>query len=182
MVESQKLYKVTIKNENGMKIPNVPPYIEGEHIWSYLSRLALSNGFCDTNHFLNRLLLDETDSRWKRFRKMQYDVPTDRLEIISVEGFQEWIAESTLYSFMLPFMGLSEQGNRIRRYAEPYHLKQSMLYSTAPLVRRLRICPECLKEDQQEEMIHLHLRCPALKSVRYMDVLWPNLKVITEWS
>ncbi len=157
MVESQKLYKVTIKNENGMKIPNVPPYIEGEHIWSYLSRLALSNGFCDTNHFLNRLLLDETDSRWKRFRKMQYDVPTDRLEIISVEGFQEWIAESTLYSFMLPFMGLSEQGNRIRRYAEPYHLKQSMLYSTAPLVRRLRICPECLKEDQQEGMIHLHL-------------------------
>lgn len=157
VVESQKFYKVNIKNEYGMKIPNVPPYIEGEHIWSYLSRLALLNGFGDTNNFLNRLFLDENDSKWKHFRKMQYDVPTDRLEIISVEGFEEWIAESTLYSFMLPFMGLSEQGNRIRRYAESYHLKQSVLYSTEPLVRRLRICPECLKFDQQEGMIHLHL-------------------------
>lgn len=157
VIEHKKLHKVNIKNKCGMKIPNIPPYIGGEHIWSYLSRLAIANGFCDTNHFINNLFFDEKDSKWKYFKKMQYDVSVERLGIFSVEGYDNWIAESTLYNFMLPFMGVSEQGNRIRRYAEPYHLKQSLMYSTAPLVRKLRICPECLKNDQQEGLVLLHL-------------------------
>lgn len=158
VVESQKLYKVNIKNGNGMKIPNVPPYIEGEHIWSYLSRLADMNGFDNTDRFLCELSSTSERKHWRNFQKFPYDASTPIIgNMLEIDGKEDWVVSTTLADALRISESLNAQGIRVRRYSEDVIRDGGFIFTGGNIVTRMKICPECRKEDIKTSMFHYHL-------------------------
>ena len=165
VVESQKLYKVNIKNGNGMKIPNVPPYIEGEHIWSYISRLADMNGFDNTDRFLCELSSTSERKHWRNFQKFPYDASTPIIgNLLEIDGKEDWVVSATLADVLRISESLNAQGIRVRRYSEDVIRDGGFIFPGGNIVTKMKICPECRDEDVRNNVFHYHLvhQMPAM--------------------
>ena len=155
VVESQKLYKVNIKNEHGMKIPNVPPYIEGEHIWSYLSRLADMNGFDNTDRFLCELSSISERKHWRNFQQFTYDASTPIIgNLLEIDGKEDWVVSATLADVLRISESLNAQGIRVRRYSEDVIRDGGFIFPGGNIVTKMKICPECKDEDLRDNVFH----------------------------
>ena len=146
-----------------MKLPfhlyNVPDYIEGEHIWSYISRLAEVNAFDSPEAFLNEIYSNFSYSRWKMFMTWGYEIERPFVtNLIAIEDMENWIVTATLYRALLPFHSRWEQDNRIRKHAEEYDKTTSKILVMKPTyVENLVTCPSCIEEEQDNGTVHLHL-------------------------
>ena len=146
-----------------MKLPfhlyNVPDYIEGEHIWSYISRLAEVNVFDSPEALLNEIYSNFSYTRWKMFRTWGYEIERPFVtNLIAIEDMENWIVTATLYRALLPFHSRWEQDNRIRKHAEEYDKASSKILVMKPTyVENLVTCPTCIEEEQNDGTVHLHL-------------------------
>ena len=155
VLESQNFYKVNIKNEYGMKIPNVPPYIEGELMWSYIARLARANGFLDVRSFLNTALEGFDDRKFAKYRDWNYDLDRPQIDaLLSVDKI-DWILSGTLYQAMLPFSSAFGSAKRIYNHSRLVTPDFGFFYRPDSDIRDIRVCPECRKEDMKSGIFHL---------------------------
>lgn len=131
--------------------------LPGEHILSWLQRLADANGFYDFALFCDLFVFDhKTD---KRFFKREYtdtgfDFPVGNLlkhfptffaEKISAEGI---LCQNTLFNLYEPFMPEAVQSE-----FKEYFINKPAKAMHNPLQLRdvkLCYCPECAKEDTEE--------------------------------
>lgn len=180
VLESQKLYKVNIKNEYGMKIPNVPPYIEGELMWSYIARLAYANGFQDVKWFLNTALDGFDKRRFARFREWNYDLDRPQIDaLLSIDDI-DWILGGTLYRAMLPFSSVFCSAKRIYNHSRLVGTDSGFLFRPESDIRDIRVCPECRNEDLKSGVFHLRTihQMPGISLCPYHNA--PLLRYVGE--
>lgn len=152
-------HPVSIMMKLLFQLHNVPDYIEGEHIWSYIARLAEVNAFDSPEAFLNKIYSNFSYTHWKMFMTWGYEIERPFItNLIAIEDKEHWIVTATLYRALLPFHSRWEQANRIRKHAEEYDKASSKILVMKPTyVENLATCPVCLEEDQNNGTVHLHI-------------------------
>ena len=152
-----RCYPVNIVLDTDVPIFNYPDYIEGEYIWSYLSRLAFDNGYPDVMDFLNRISLGKAE--WRNYMKWSYDVDRPIVSnLIAIGEPGAFIKKSTLITSLQLFWSRWTQANKVYSYAAEYERDSSMKIFSRPFsdVEHLRVCPVCMEEDMENGWFHYH--------------------------
>ena len=158
-MHEERYYPVTL---NGVTLAVTPDYIEGESLWSYITRLARSNGFEDETDFIKDVFYDDSKPSWKQTRKWKYDITTPWIyKRITIEG-TDLILRTTPFGVMRPFLSWRAQMERVCAYASEWKQIESGFRRPASYATEIRICPECEKED---EIFHHHIihQAPGMK-------------------
>lgn len=149
MSRTRRTYKVTNISPSIM-LGNIPDYHDGEYMWSYFSRLAESNGFRSSNEMFKTLW---PAPRWGR---LPYECNTTEVgRLLRVEG-TEWLAEATTFRYMRPFTTKDFQMQFVWKAAEKRPRPMKFFHSYFKGIPRLKVCPECMKEDLAEGGFRLH--------------------------
>lgn len=140
---------------NLQHIYNIPEYIKGEYIWSYLCRIADANGFDDPGSMLDEVIpyhkIHAHKSKWA------FDPFYHCLDIFfHAIGFDDWLEEGTLYTQMAPFISKETQIMAIRNVSEERKKDDALLDFPISYISRLKICPECRKEDEDTGVFYIH--------------------------
>ena len=172
--------KVTIDKKMPFPLCNTPTYIKGEILWSYVSRLAFSNGIFDTLRFLQLITGCLSDRNWKNYAYWPYSLNKAPIaNMIHIEETDNIILETTLYSYLLPFMSRIYQAELIRNY-ETEILRDSarVIPQQISIIRTMKICPECVKHDIENGNFHYH-KIHQFPDVKTCPIHGCNLKEFT---
>lgn len=84
-------HPVSIMMKLLFQLHNVPDYIEGEHIWSYIARLAEVNAFDSPEAFLNKIYSNFSYTHWKMFMTWGYEIERPFItNLIAIEDKEHW--------------------------------------------------------------------------------------------
>lgn len=160
-------YPVRIRPESGIRL-NTPDIYEGEHIWSYLSRLANANGLADATAFMK-----EIGAYISPFRKSQFlygfscEVPYPEIDrILDIGTPNDWRLDATTYGLKSLFLSRYRQLSHLYSYSVLWKQKTSFWARHISDINTMQACPECLEEDIGEGTFHYHVE-HQINSIEY---------------
>ena len=173
-------HKVTIDKKMPFPLCNTPTYIDGEVLWSYVSRLAISNGIFNTLRFLQLITGSLSDRNWKNYAYWPYSLNKAPIaNLIHIEETDNIILETTLYPYLLPFMSRIYQAELIRNYeTEIPRDSARVIPQQISIIRTMKICPECVKHDIENGNFHYH-KIHQFPDVKTCPIHGCNLKEFT---
>ena len=150
-------YDVKLNSDVTTQLHVVPCYFESEYLWSYLARLAYFNGYDGVEHLLNSISDYDDEPCWKKYQGWGYDANRPIVDRLFADNNQiDIIRESTMISALQLFETNWYQANNIKSYTCEYDKNASnKTYIRFPAdVEHLNLCPECIKEDSANGMLH----------------------------
>lgn len=173
-------HKVTIDKKMPFPLCNTPTYIKGEILWSYVSRLAISNGIFNTLRFLQLITGSLSDTNWKNYAYWPYSLNKAPIaNMIHIEDTDDTILETTLYPYLLPFMSRIYQAELIRNYeTEIPRDSARVIPQQISIIRTMKICPECMKQDIESGIFHYH-KIHQFPELKICPIHGCNLKEFT---
>lgn len=135
-------------------IPIVLRPEKDELLYSWLMRLAKANGFSVARNFVNAFITPNATESEKSRRILPYEMDHDFEKIWKAADFKKtdemsFFLETGIYSFYAIFMTKEQQivmfNNAFRNNAD----KSNFSTTETKLIPKIRLCPECMKEDAE---------------------------------
>ncbi|MCI7806850.1 MAG: TniQ family protein [Spirochaetales bacterium] len=139
---------------------NMPNYHTDELMYSYLMRVAVSNGFESIDEFLKYTVCADTDTH--KFYKRTYigfDCMKRESDCLEFENEFNWLISGTIFKGIAPLQTREDSQNRLREY-----YNNSLMKTTPGHVEKaitsLRLCPECMWEEGDDWYYHTGHQMP----------------------
>lgn len=142
---------------------NLPPYYRGELLHGYLNRVALINNMPGVDYMLRHLV--DRDKADVRSTVYSYDSFGAAASIIQVDSMamSDLILSGTIFSGEVPLEDKFSTALRTYRWNLPIGNANSITGQNKAMLRELRICPECRREEGEEWHFHTDLQMPLVK-------------------
>lgn len=138
-------------------MPTIPIVLKPEKdelLYSWLMRLAKANGFTVARNFVNAFITPNATESEKSRRILPYELDHDFEKIWMAADFKDtdemsFFLETGIYCFYAIFMTREQQivmfNNTFRNNADQSRFSTS----ETKLIPKIRLCPECMKEDAE---------------------------------
>ena len=142
---------------------NLLPYHRGELLHGYLNRVAMANDLPGMD-YMQRHILDPENAGLRNFT-YSYDCSGTASSIVRLEEEEksELISEGTIFRGEAPLEDRLSSALRIYRYNLPKSYVSPITGRNKPLLREIRICPECRREEGEDWFFHTDLQMPMVK-------------------
>ena len=138
-----------------MRLTNIPTIQEDEYLYSYICRCADANGF-DIKRFCSIVLGKE----WSYNSARVYDVDMDVVKVSELLGLPSalpFYLKTSLFNGVTPFQNRYDVAKRIDILNNGYLSATDKKEANTTIIKRLRICPECMqKEILEKHMFYYH--------------------------
>lgn len=153
-----RTYPVRIRPESGILL-NTPDIIEGEHMWSFLSRLAEANGLEGATAFMKDIGVYISPFRKNQFLNgFSCEVPYPEIDrIFDIGTPNDWRLDATTYGLKSLFLSRYRQLSHLYSYSSLWKQKTSFWARHVSDVNSMQACPECIEEDIREGRFHYHV-------------------------
>lgn len=154
-------------------MPTIPVVIkteEDELMYSWVLRIAKENGFTVTRNFINAFITPNATESEKSRRVLPYELDTDfdsiwKVADLSNRDKMDFFLDTGIYSFYAMFMTREQQ---IVMINDAFHnnAEQRLVSTTkTKLIPKIRLCPECMKEDVKKHGYFYYRRAHQLPGV-----------------
>ena len=139
---------------------NMPKYHADELMYSYLMRVAVSNGFSSFDDFLKYTICDKKDiNKFYKRTYIDFDCMKRESDCFEFANNHNWLISGTLYKGIAPLQSEDVNCNRLKEYYNNGLVKITPGHVTGT-ISALRVCPECKAEEGEDWYYHTRLQMP----------------------
>lgn len=146
-----------------MKFVNIPKIEDDEYIYSYVLRTALANGFDIRS--IDEVIFKET---WTKYRKNSYDFDMNIIKLSELFGMETalpFYLKTSLFNGVAPFMDRDDISKRVELLNNCYNPNNSKHSGVIRVIKRLKICPECMAEEIKKNNFFYYHRSHQMPNV-----------------
>lgn len=143
-------------------LPIIVPPEEGEYLYGYLIRLALINRFQNFKDFTDLYIFPGKKEEVKNGKITKCnktlslglnDYLINILDVLYIPSIErsKFISDTTIYPALAKWMSEGQKAHMVNNFAIPEELYPNLLVPQKTKVLNLKVCPECMKEEQSEK-------------------------------
>ena len=155
---------------------NIPEYHSDELMYTYLTRVAVANGFESADEFFKYAVCEKDDVR-KFYNRiyLNFDCMKREADCLEFQDDYNWLISGTLFKGIAPLQTEEESHYRLKEYYNnrllkitPGHVNQA--------ITALRLCPECMEEEGNDWYYHTNHQMPFVSycPIHGCPLMWVN--------